>query len=61
MAKVEVVKKVLKYPCYCCKNSVRGKTVPQKSCKACHGTGMFIDEVYYHIVNGICVDGDTLK
>jgi hypothetical protein len=61
MAKVEVIKKVFKYPCYCCKKSIRGITVKRKNCKTCNGTGYFLDEMYYHIVNGICVDGDTYK
>lgn len=61
MAKIksEVIKKVLKYPCYCCHKSIRGKTLPQKKCPICNGTGIFLDEVYYHIVNGICVDSDN--
>ena len=59
--KVEIIKKVLKYPCYCCKKSIRGKTVKQKKCKVCKGTGFFTDEIYYFIINGIAVDGDTMK
>lgn len=61
MPKSEVIKKVLKYPCYCCNPSIRGKTKARADCPQCHGTGIFIDEIYYHIVNGICVDGDTQK
>ena len=61
MIKSEITKKVLKYPCFCCNKSIRGKTLPKKSCTQCHGTGIFLDEIYYHIVNGICIDGDTSK
>ena len=61
MNKLKVIKKTLKYVCYCCKQSIRGVTVPKKDCKACKGTGYFTDEIYYHIINGICIDGDTIK
>jgi len=59
MSKVEIIRKVLKYPCYCCKKSIRGKTTKQKKCTACNGTGFFEDVIFYHIVNGICVDSDN--
>lgn len=63
---MKIIKKTLKYPCYCCKKSVRGKTVKRKNCKACNGTGKFNDEVYYHIItdkNGkqYAFLGDTIK
>ena len=63
---MKIIKKILKYPCYCCKKSIRGKTVKQENCKACNGTGIFIDEIYYHIYtdkNGkqYAIDGDTRK
>jgi len=58
---LKIIKKKFKYPCYCCKKSIRGKTVKKGTCKACGGSGFFKDEIYYHIVNGIAYDGDTLK
>jgi len=63
---MKVIKKVLKYPCYCCKRSIRGKTIERKLCKTCHGTGIFTDEIYYHIItdkngNKYCFDGDSVK
>lgn len=63
---VKIIKKVLKYPCYCCKPSINGKTIKQKKCKACKSTGKYKDEIYYHIVtdkNGqqYAIDGDTIK
>jgi len=66
MKNLEIIKKELKYPCYCCRQSIRGKTVPRIQCKACNGTGFFKDEVYFHIVtdkkgNKYCLDGDSLK
>jgi hypothetical protein len=61
MSKLEVIKKELAYPCYCCRKSIRGKTVPRKGCKVCKSTGFFKDEIYYHVVKGIAFDGDTIK
>ena len=61
MVKYEVIKKKLLYPCYCCKKSIRGKTKQRKTCPACKGTGFFEDVIFYHIVNGICVDSDNLS
>lgn len=64
MLKIE--KKVFKYPCYCCKKSVRGKTTKRATCKACNGTGYFLDDIYYHYYTGkdgkqYCIDADTAK
>ena len=63
---MKIIKKEFKYPCYCCKKSIRGKTVVKKTCKACNGSGYFTDEIYYHIItdkkgNQYCFDGDTSK
>ena len=63
---MKVIKKTLKYPCYCCITSTRGKNTKKKTCYACNGTGMFTDEMYYLVYtdkNGQewCLDGDTLK
>ena len=63
---MEVIKKILSYPCYCCRLSIKGKTVVRKTCKACKGTGFYKDEVYYYIYttkNGkqYCVEADTIK
>jgi hypothetical protein len=65
MIKLKIIKKVLKYPCYCCRQSIRGKTISRKDCKACKGTGFFNDEIFFHIFekNGkkYCIEGDTIK
>ena len=66
MKNLKVIKKTLKYPCYCCRQSIRGETIPRKDCKVCDGTGKFKDEIYYHIVtdrkgNKYCFDADTIK
>jgi len=63
---IKIIKKEFKYPCYCCRQSIRGKTAPRKTCKACKGTGYFSDEIYYHIYKGrdgklYAIDGDTIK
>ena len=55
--KVEVIKKVLKNKCYVCDGT--GK-VKEEVCKVCNN-GVYEENFYYHVVNGICVSGDTLK
>jgi len=64
--KLQVIKKVLEYPCYCCRPSIRGKTAKRKDCLVCDRTGQYKDEIYYHVVtdkkgNKICLDGDSIK
>lgn len=66
MRKLKVIKKTLKYPCYCCRQSIRGKTTPRKDCKVCEGTGYFKDEIYFMIYRDkqgkqYAIDGDTIK
>jgi len=63
---LKIIKKVIKYPCYCCKKSIKGETVPRKNCRACDGTGLFKENFYYHIYIGkdgkkYCIDGDSVK
>ena len=63
---MKVIKKELKYPCFCCNKSPRGKTSKKKNCPACGSAGNFTDEIYYHVVKGkngklYCFDGDTVK
>lgn len=52
MKKLKVIKKIMKDTCWVCKG---------KKCKVCHNTGMWEESIYYHIVNGICFSGDSLK
>ncbi len=67
--KLEVIRKVDKQKCYCCEGkgyiipSFRGFTIFgfRNKCKTCNGTGIFEETTYFHIVNGICFSGDTLK
>ena len=56
--KVEIIKKNLSKKCYICDGT--GKT-KSKMCRACEGTGVFPESIYYHIIDGVCYDGDTLK
>jgi DnaJ-class molecular chaperone len=58
MKKGQVIKRVLKFPCYTC--STKGK-IDGKKCKTCNGTGIYKENHYIHIVNGIAIDGDSLK
>ena len=55
---VEIIKKITESECYRC--SGKGK-VDNKPCIGCAGTGQYKHTHYFHIVNGICFDGDTLK
>lgn len=56
--KLEVICEIQKPTCYRCEG--KGK-VRNKACKTCDGTGYFVRKHYFHIVNGMCFDGDTIK
>jgi len=65
MIKLKIIKKILKYQCYCCQSNNQKKII-QRKCKICDKTGFFKDEIYYHIItdkkgNKYCFDGDSLK
>ena len=55
---MSIIKKQIKNSCYIC-NGKKGN----KNCKACRGTGIFEDEIYYFIDDKqkIAMNGDTLK
>jgi DnaJ-class molecular chaperone len=61
MNNLQVIKKTIKQPCYCCHVSINGKTADRKSCKACGGTGIYKDSIFYFTNGKIAIDGDTLK
>jgi DnaJ-class molecular chaperone len=56
--KVEIYKKLIEKVCCCC---FQTGEVAKKNCTHCKGTGIVEDSIYYHIVKGICIDGDTVK
>ena len=56
--KLEVITKIQKPTCYRCEGR---KKVNGVNCKTCEGKGYFVRKHYYHIVNGMCWDGDTIK
>jgi len=60
--KVEIIKKEIDLECYVCngKGNIEDKNFSY-TCPTCKGTGIFKDYIWYHIINGICYDGDTLK
>lgn len=63
---MNIIKKALRYACYCCNQKGGGEKEKRTTCKSCNGTGIFQDEVYYHIItdkngNQYCFDGDTIK
>jgi rRNA maturation endonuclease Nob1 len=60
MNKLKVIKKVLKYSCYCC-SKIGGKPIPQSECKICGGTGIYKENYYYHIYKGMAFGCDTIK
>ncbi len=62
--KVEIIKKDLSSKCWCCEGLrviYNKKTDILELCSTCDGTGIFKEYIYYHIANGICFSGDTLK
>jgi hypothetical protein len=66
MRKLEIIRKLATSPCYCCNKSIKGKTIPRKNCKICNGTGIYVENFYYHIIIGkdgkkYCIEGDTIK
>ena len=66
MKKTNIIKKELRYPCYCCNPSIRGDSRQRKDCEVCSGTGFFKDEIYYHLAQDslgrqIAVDSDNLS
>ena len=61
---MEIIKWKLKNPCYVCNGTGfhPGKRVNKSVvCKTCHGTGKYSQNHYIHIVNGVAIDGDTIK
>jgi len=60
-----VIIKKLKYPCYICNDSIRGKTKARKKCAMCDGTGQFRENHYFFLTNEkgqiYAIDGDTYK
>ena len=62
--KLEVIKKLITNPCYCC-SPIGGKPTPRKECKVCNGTGKYVENFYYHIYTDkkgqkICISKDTV-
>ena len=59
--KLEVIKKVVKTPCYVC-SEIGGIPTKRSKCKVCKGTGFYKEYHYTYIVNGkYAYEGDTLK
>lgn len=59
---MEVLEKVNEKPCGCTHRLTQSQRVaPNPNCKSCKGTGYLQDNLMFHLVNGICVDGDTIK
>jgi len=66
MKKLEVIKKIIKTPCYCCSISQYGKAIPRKNCKTCNGTGIYKENHYTLITTNskgqqFAIDADTIK
>ena len=65
MKNFRVIVKRIENPCYCC-SSIGGQPTKQNDCKVCRGTGIYVENHYYHIYKTkdgkeYCLDGDTLK
>jgi hypothetical protein len=59
--KTTVIKKQIMKRCGCTHRLPNKKVIANSTCKSCNGTGELEDSIYFHTVNGICVDGDTVK
>lgn len=66
MNKIKIIKQKTKNPCYCCTESLHGKTKKRIKCKTCNGTGFYIETHYIIITidkkgHQYAIDGDTIK
>jgi hypothetical protein len=59
--KISVEKKQIMKRCGCTHKLPDETIAANPNCKSCGGTGELEDSIYYHTVNGICFDGDTIK
>jgi len=67
--KLQIIRKEIENSCYICNGTgkIINRIYPKLGireftlCPSCRGTGKHIETFYYHVVNGICVSGDTLK
>ena len=68
--KLKIIKKILKQPCYTCDGKGYFKiynTPPFEKqytyvdCNICKGTGIYKENYYYHIANGICFASEFIK
>lgn len=58
MKDLDIIKKELKQPCYKCDGT--GK-INGSNCDVCKGSGVYIENYYYHIVNGVCFASEFIK
>lgn len=57
-----LLERVNSKPCGCISGYNSAKNmVAKKTCKSCKGTGELQDNILFHVVGNICVDGDTIK
>jgi hypothetical protein len=58
---MEIKKKLITKDCGCTHQLPNKKIEANPDCNSCQGTGKLEDSIYYHIANGMCFDGDTIK
>jgi len=56
-----VIKKQINKRCGCTHKLPNKRVIANPNCKSCNGTGELEDSIYFHIINGICLEGDTVK
>ena len=61
--KIKIIKKKLETPCYICegKGHLGEESEGGKICKVCGGLGIYKENYYYHIANGICFASEFIK
>ena len=47
--------------CGCTHQLPNQKVKANPICRSCEGTGKLEDSIYFHICNGIAIEGDTIK
>ena len=58
---IEIIKKKITKRCGCTHKLPNETVACNPNCKSCDGTGELEDSIYFHIVNGIAIEGDTVK
>lgn len=59
----KIIREIKSSKCYKCdgQGMILNNTKQYIWCNVCDGTGQYKENYYYHIINNIAFDGDTIK